>query len=334
MKIAIVGMGIAGSYLAGRLGGSHEIVAYERFPEENFDAVCAWGTSREYIAKYAKNCGLNFEDYVTHNGSRMFVETAEGDFQIKLKGLCTFNKHDFVMDMAKGQEVHFGQYIHGLPNDDEFDLVVDATGMTRPLLPRIKQDVLIPSVQYLIKYSDPPMDDFYIKPAKGLSGYLWYFPLGNGMAHVGAGDFHRMQNEAIGEFLKKYPGKIIKKVGRPVRVTPPKLCEPLYVGKTVGVGESIGCVYPMLGEGIIPSLECAEIFCQNLGNLEGYRRAVLKHFSVYDAVFNMVLSKIQGTFTMRSQLKNLLKIYFHMKRNENRYGLECKMQHMLKVAKT
>jgi len=44
------------------------------------------------------------------------------------------------------------------------------------------------------------------------------------------------------------------------------MCLPFYKGKVVGVGESIGTVYPILGEGIIPSMMCADIFVKNLGD--------------------------------------------------------------------
>lgn len=57
---------------------------------------------------------------------------------------------------------------------------------------------------------------------------------------------------------------MVKKVGRPIRLAPPKRMEPFYDGKIIGVGESIGCVFPMLGEGIIPSLICCDLFLEVL----------------------------------------------------------------------
>ena len=50
--------------------------------------------------------------------------------------------------------------------------------------------------------------------------------------------------------------KVVKKIGRPIRLAPSKHMEPFFDGNIIGVGESIGCVFPMLGEGIIPSLIC------------------------------------------------------------------------------
>ncbi len=61
-------------------------------------------------------------------------------------------------------------------------------------------------------------------------------------------------------FLKKHGGKVLKTKGRPIRFATPDRCKPYYSGKVVGVGESIGTVYALLGEGIIPSMQCVDIF--------------------------------------------------------------------------
>jgi pimeloyl-ACP methyl ester carboxylesterase len=37
----------------------------------------------------------------------------------------------------------------------------------------------------------------------------------------------------------------------------------------------------MLGEGIIPSMQCANLFVEHLNDREGYRRAVLDHYAIY-----------------------------------------------------
>ena len=48
MKIAVMGMGVAGSYLMARLKNSeHEVVGYERMPTERHDSICAWGTIKK-----------------------------------------------------------------------------------------------------------------------------------------------------------------------------------------------------------------------------------------------------------------------------------------------
>jgi len=331
VNIAIAGMGVAGSYLSSRLGSTNRVVVFERMSRENFDAVCAWGTAKAGIEGFAKKCGLNFEDYITYEGKVMYVEVGGELVDIELKGLCCFDKPRFIRDMAEGQDVRYGHPVSKDIVEGGYDLVIDATGFSRLLLPKVKDDLLIPCLQYKVKYRDPPFDDFYIKPFPGLSGYFWYFPLGGGYYHIGAGDYFKRHIEELSSFIKRYPGEVLKKNGRPIRITPPQLCEPFYEGRVVGAGESIGAVYPMLGEGIIPSLECAELLVENIEDLERYRRLVFKKFKVYERVFRFIKSKLTGTFNLKSQLPNLLLIYRYMKRREDRYGMYIEMKKILKI---
>ena len=334
MKIAIVGMGVAGSYLAARLRDEHKVVGYERLPKDKFDAVCAWGTSIKGIEAFTKKVGLNFEDYILHKGREMHLDLFGRSIYIKLGGLCSFDKLRLIQDIAEGTEVNYGKFIPQNYRFEGFDLVVDATGLSRPLLPKVKNDIFIPCLQYKVKYKDPPFDDFYIKPFPGLTGYFWYFPLGDGYAHVGAGDFRKRHVDELASFLKKHQGEVLKMTGRAVRITPPSLCRPFSMGKVIGVGESIGTVYPMLGEGIIPSLQCAELMLENLNDPLSYERAVLGTFSIYDKVFNFIRSKLNNTFKLTSQLGNILSLFLHMKFNEARYGLKIRLRDVLKVVIT
>ena len=331
MNIAIVGMGIAGSYLSSILSKEHQISGFDRLTKENFDAVCAWGTSKAGIETFAKNCGLNFENYITFTGKEMLVEVNGEMVDIDLIGLCCFDKIRFIKDMADNIDIEYGKYVSKNTLNDDYDMVVDSTGLLRPLLPNIKEDLIVPCMQYKVKYIDPPFDDYYIKPFPGLSGYFWYFPLGDGFYHIGAGDYYQRHNEEIANFLKKYPGEVVKKNGRPVRISPPSLCEPFYEGKVVGVGESIGTVYPILGEGIIPSLQCADLLLENLNDLPNYRKRVLEHFKIYTLVYKIIKLKIERKFNVPSNFLSLWSIYRYMKTREERYGMDIRMRKMLKI---
>jgi len=55
MKIAVMGMGVAGSYLMARLKNSeHEVVGYERMVEERHDSICAWGTIKKELDEFVR----------------------------------------------------------------------------------------------------------------------------------------------------------------------------------------------------------------------------------------------------------------------------------------
>ena len=339
MKIAVVGIGVAGAYLMNRLSHVHDnhVVGFERMPQDQHDAVCAWATCENVMAGFAKNCGLNFDEYVMHGGRHMQVDLGNKDrVDIKLKGMVSYDKLRLIQDMIKGTEIKFGRAPRKEELEPDFDLIVDATGFHRNYLPRVENELWIPCVQYKVKYrpGKEPFDDFYLRSFPSMSGYFWYFPLGDGYAHIGAGDFMKSHNRFVDEFMNKHDCEVIKKVGRPVRLTPPASCEPFTDGrKSVGVGESIGTVYPLLGEGIIPATWCAELFIKNMHDLNAYRQEVLERFRMYALVFKFIQLKIAGKFSMVKHGFDMIKIYRHMKSEERRYGMEVRMADMLKVSR-
>jgi flavin-dependent dehydrogenase len=338
MKIAVVGIGVAGAYLMNRLSDDHSnhVVGFERMPKDQHDAVCAWATCENVMAGLARKCGLNFDDYVMHEGKHMLVDLEKkGGVDIKLKGMVSYDKLRLIQDMIRSTEIKFGRAPRKDELESDFDIIIDSTGFHRNYLPRVGNETWIPCVQYKVRYQQgkEPFDDFYLRAFPSMSGYFWYFPLGNGQAHIGAGDFLKSHNQFLDDFLNKYDCEVIKKVGRPVRLTPPESCEPFTDGrKSIGAGESIGTVYPLLGEGIIPSTWCAELLVQNLHDIPAYRRTVLEKFKMYSLVFKFIKLKITGNFNMVKHGMDMLKLYRHMKREEERYGMKVNMGDMLKVS--
>ena len=328
MKIAVVGMGVAGSYLVNNLSDEHSVVGYERQSKDQFDAVCAWGTTKRLMNGFMKDCGLNFDDYVYFDGKEMEVDMGEDKIWINLKGLCTYDKAKLEEDVIDGHDVRFGTYVTPQSISKDYDKIIDATAL-RAILPIDKKRMMIPCIEYKVKYKVRPYDDLYIKPNPSLSGYFWYFPLGDGYAHIGAGDYFRNHNSVVNEFMKKYPCEVIKKLGRPIGLSPPSKCEPFYQDNVVGVGESIGTVFPILGEGIIPSLQCSCLLLDNLDDMESYRRNVLKNFGAFDAVYEIVKAKIEKRFTMTANFLDLLRMYFYMKRREDRFGLQVNLRELM-----
>ena len=332
LRIAIVGGGVSGSYLASLLAEKHDVVIYERQSYEKFYTVCAWGTSLHELRKLSSKIGLDFDDYVLFTGKRMVVQLRDGELEIPLKGLCTFDKRRFVMDMHKGKEIIYGEAVKEAPTN-RYDLVVDATGFSRALLPRVNRDYFIPTLEYKVKYRNPPLDDFMVKPLPGLTGYLWYFPLENGYAHVGAGDYYKRHAEYLNDFMRKHGGEVVMKIGRPVRIAPPHLCQPIMLDNLVGVGESIGVVYPALGEGIIPGMQNAQLLasCIENGKLQEYPSKVLKKFDVYDKVFQFIRKKIRSEFNLLRDFRLVLSAFLHMKLAEDRYGMVIRLRDWLKI---
>jgi flavin-dependent dehydrogenase len=316
-------------------------MGFERMSETQHDAVCAWATCENVMSPLVKNCGLDFSEYILHKGRHMSMHLGDhnnsNSIDIRLKGMVVYDKIKLIQDMIEGTKIQFGKAPNKENLESDFDMIIDSTGFHRNYLPRLEEEMWIPCVQYKVKYdiNNCPFDDFYLKAFPSMTGYFWYFPLGNGYAHIGAGDFKSKQNNKfVNDFLKKYRCEIIKKVGRPVRISPPTNCEPFTDSrKSVGVGESIGTVYPLLGEGIIPATWCAELLVQHLNNIQEYRKAVLKKFKIYTVAFKFIQLKITGKFSIIKHVPDMLRIYNHMKGEEDRYGMEVKIANMMKVSK-
>lgn len=335
MKVAVMGMGVAGSYLVARLAAAgHEVTGFERAAEERHDSICAWGTIKGELEGFCGRAGMDFARYLIHDGKRMQVRMSDGsEFGIGLSGLCTYDKLRLIKDLLAGHDVRYGS-APPLSELDGYDRVVDCTGFHRSYLPKLEQDFFLPTYEHKVVYEGGvPFEDFYIEPFPGMSGYFWYFPLGENAAHVGAGDYNKGHIKAVDGFVREHGGRIVQTKGRPIRLATPDMCRPYSSGKVVGVGESIGTVYPLLGEGIIPSMQCADIFMEHLDDVPAYERAVEKHYEVYGRVFRFVRAKIRRDFSVVRSLPDLLSIFRYMKRNEARFGMEIRMGNLLKVAR-
>ena len=65
LKIAVMGMGVAGSYLMARLKDTeHDVTGYELKSEEAHDSICAWGTIKPVLTEFCKKTGRNFDDFL------------------------------------------------------------------------------------------------------------------------------------------------------------------------------------------------------------------------------------------------------------------------------
>src|ERR671932_763874 len=121
MKIAVVGVGVAGAYLMNKLSDDHDnrVVGFERMPEAQHDAVCAWATCENVMSSLVKNCGIHFDDYVLHKGKYMKVDVNikggnnrgrnANTVDISLKGMVAYDKLKLIRDMIKGTKIEFGK---------------------------------------------------------------------------------------------------------------------------------------------------------------------------------------------------------------------------------
>ncbi len=291
MKVAIAGAGIAGGYLAA-------LLAREGLDPDVFDPMahgtrcgcrsCGWGAPAG-IAPYLDTIGLDSSEYVLET-----MPSMNFDGLVAHTPLLTIDKPGLIRDLTR--DVTVAPRALGPEEAGQYDVVVDATGIARALLPPCSSDLTLPTLQHRVAV-EPRGDDrleagVYGNDVPGL-GYLWVFPLGKDEYHVGVGGIGLASPESLMErFYREMTGRFAftRACGcrGAVRVASPYYSGPLYTesrrsdGTTalvVGVGEAIGTVTPFTGEGIVPSLECANLLATRLADPAGYARAVLARFA-------------------------------------------------------
>lgn len=294
MKIAICGAGLVGSYLYRLLNrsGTHQITIFERQdPYKTSCRInpCAWATSigfKDLIAEV----NLNPEKYILQTFDKILVNEMNITTVIMI-----IDKPKLITDLLAGVDVK----IDPLKKED-FDRIIDATGVARAYLPQIDNDIIASCMQYRV-YSEKPLEcSINISNI----GYVWRFPLSDNEYHIGAGS------------IKVPPEQMLSKLqwvedcdhlcfctGR-IRFTSPHYSLPfveLSKGKNRysvwGVGEAIGCVAPLAGEGIIPGLTSARILLDNWEDPDAYQRSILREFLWMKKERTVIDKVMKGTST-------------------------------------
>ena len=334
MKIAIIGAGVSGAFLA-RMLKDHQVEIFESYPKEKHFPVCAWGASRNMLDYYSKLAGLNFDDYILHTGQKVEMRLPNGQREfLRCLGLVTYHKQRWEDDLLADTKVNYGVRctLATFPIN-KYDYVLDCTGFHRSMLPKVDDELIVPAYEYMVE--NVKHDEFYIMGYRNATGYFWYFPLSDNRAFIGAGDINRRYYGIKEFFEENKDAKILNKIGRPIRITPPTRMEPFYYKNVIGVGEAIGCVFPLLGEGIIPSLISAEILLDSIDNdridLDHYRENVLRRFKYYDDVYKLIRLMIERKFSKLRHWNIIYSMYKNMKKEEKRFGFEISINKLKKM---
>ena len=275
MKIAIAGAGIVGAYL-------YRILSNKGYRVDLYDirngttcglTPCAWGTSLGFH-ELLEAVGLNPGDYLLEQPGYVFID------DVRLRAdLMTIDKPRLIKDLLRGAEINYS------PLDLlDYERVIDATGVSRAFLPKLEDDFVLSCTQYRIRTEEPLENKIRL----GHIGYTWCFPLSEGIYHIGCGDLGSDPNmilEKLGWFTPEasHSGiKVICSCAGDIRLAAPRYSQP-FVSKTArsqiwGVGEAIGCVAPLAGDGIVPGMKSAQILLNNWDNPEAYTEAILEEF--------------------------------------------------------
>ena len=289
--INVAGLGVAGSYLLRRLN-------QEGFDSLGFDPKrpdyyipCGYATNLDRIKTFASRAGLDLEEYSTvRSNSVTFSGNEFGPVEFSGRGIGTFDKNRFERDLIAGVPTRMAAFRKA----EDGSVTIDATGVSRQILGKVENDHLMYAREIISGKADHR--DFYFHFFEKGTGYYWEFPIAGGY-HIGAG---ALTLDMVDEALRSVqPGFT---VGRKIRMKP--LLENMSRGNVIGVGESIGLVSPITGEGIMPALESAEILIQIMKKQDDldiikmdYRKQIMKAYGYYEQLYDLV-SAIQNGKTL------------------------------------
>ena len=258
MEIAVIGAGPAGLSLAWFLKGTkYNVTVYEGLPDVGLKP-CAWGL----ISGIEELVPLSKEAIIGEiKGFRVYLDNKLiHDIRTNRKLGYIINKPVFLRNIADKVNVKFNTKIHDKKGEYftqngekiEADKIIFANGHYS-----LPKDVTIPAIQYITDYQiDKEIVEFYFY--SDLLGYAWIFPDEKG-SKIGIGGWADITflKERVKKILK---GKILKFQG--ARITDYGIIENRLNGQYIG--EALGTVYPLTGEGIRPSILSAKILADSL----------------------------------------------------------------------
>jgi flavin-dependent dehydrogenase len=274
-RIAIAGAGITGSYLYRLLKGrGWDVDLFDVGPTTKCGLhPCAWGTLRGF-GELVKAAGLNAEDYVLERLDYLMMD------EVRVPAdLMTFDKPRFVKDLLHGATIRYSPLETG-----SYDRIIDATGVARAFLPSVDNDILLPCVQCQVRAHDLLTNAIRL----GGIGYAWCFPLSEDRYHIGCGSLisdPRAIIKKLGWLVDGSPEphrRIVCGCSGKIRITGPQEAQPFVAARgraqVWGVGEAVGCVAPLTGDGIVSGMKSVRILMDHWNHPEGYTRAILEEF--------------------------------------------------------
>jgi len=269
VRVSIVGDGIAGRtlYRIFKMRGLEvDLYGQERHTRCKI-RPCGFGTSASCIKLIGK-LGITPKEYVLGHDNYLKI-----DGRSIGADLYWIDKPKLLAAITK--DIRYDQ-----PDIDDYDVVVDATGVTRVYSKSFPDfaDKKAASYQLRVILNSQAAPAFDVLRA----GYLWTIPLEAREAHIGGGSTilakDKVEQLVLDYVREKEPNEIMCSCSESVRVSGPVF--PVVSGKVVTVGESAGFVVPFGVAGIYTAFESAVILADYIyeGNIAGYDRAMRKRF--------------------------------------------------------
>ena len=300
----IGGAGVAGSYLYSRLKDSGFDVSIYDPKRTDYYIPCGYATNRNHITKFLGNVSISIDEILEWEADEIKISGNNfSDSNFLPKGLCTIDKMKMEKLMVKNDVINRFMIPQGTGK------IIDATGISRYYLGKIENDVKMFAMEKVCRES--PYNDFYFHFFSGGTGYFWSFPLKD-RYHIGAGGINL---DEVKLYLGNYKGE--RTVARNIRMMP--TIGNISSHNVIGAGESIGFISPLLGEGIVPAMENAELLFQCMKKTEEinelniiYAGSVKKKLLLYEQIGRLVINiqkkrvfNMHNIFTIRRAIQEV-----------------------------
>ncbi len=300
--IQVAGLGASGSYLFRRLADAgFDVTGYDP-KKPDFYIPCGYAVNIEKLGELSRNVNLDAGDYIEATADTVTFASDSGvRVELPAKGFATIDKNHLERDILG--ELKFERKMAPTAAVNDY-ILVDATGISRHYLGKAHGDLQMRTKEYLTDTS--PGKGFHFRYFPSGRGYYWEFPLKNGF-HIGAGGD---SIDIVSDSLKDIKGA--KRVmSRNIRLSP--LFDQASSGNVIGVGEAIGTVSPITGEGIVPSMESAEILFKCISRYddleslkESYGAEIKKKFRRYEKLSVLLGNARQGKLKKLGNLSAVL----------------------------
>ena len=265
-RIAIAGAGMTGAYLHQRLRqrGIDADIYDVRHTTKCGLHPCAWGTSRGF-AEFIEASGFDPKIYILKRSDHVMID------EVQLSAdLMTIDKPALLKDLLTGTTVQ-----HTPVDVGHYDRIIDATGVTRAFLPPVAEDIVLQCRQWRVQTGEGLPNRIQL----GRIGYAWCFPLSETQYHIGCGSLTADLLARIQELgwlqagNHSRAGQILCACAAKIRLSSPRHSQPFVLdngeNEIWGIGEAIGCVAPLAGDGIVPGLRSVEILLDKWNDPSG-----------------------------------------------------------------
>ena len=280
MRVAIIGGGISGLYLAWKLSEKkHDVTVFER-KKEISNNVCS-GLFSQRILEFIPESRKLIQNKIDHVVLHFPKKTVKVEFSRDFFVMSHSELDRLVADLAQkaGAEIILNSNISSIPK--EYDRVIGCDGANS----FVRKELGLPEPNYrlgILGFLDKPCSESYVETWPCNNGFIWKIPRGK-ETEYGILAKPKEAKIILDEFLNKN-NIVLKRIES--KIVPQGFIIPLNPLITL-CGDAAGLTKLWSGGGVIWGLSAADILLKTFPDFLKYRKAMRRFF-----ILKIILSKI------------------------------------------